>query len=94
VIWKERDSSAAFVRSGGRPVMSTPSIRMRPACGRNACMGGPVNRFLQLKSLFPLGFSFLAKVQSFLPSGAEARSVANQIVRVSLYPVEPHGSQP
>jgi hypothetical protein len=26
--------------------------------------------------------------------GVEARCLANQIVRVSLYPVEPHGSQP
>src|SRR5215207_5735873 len=64
-----------------------------PGNDSNACMGLPVNGFLRLKSLVPLTFSLLAPFHRSAqrPQRGKARCLANQIVRVSLYPVEPHG---
>src|SRR5215207_9393159 len=65
----------------------------RPGKDSNACMGLPVNGFLRLKSLVPLTFFLLAPFHRSAqrPQRVKARCLANQIVRVSLYPVEPHG---
>jgi hypothetical protein len=55
----------------------------------NACMGPPVNGFLRFRPLFPLVlFSHNDAIGFASLRGAKAIYFANQIVRVSLYPVE------
>ena len=90
-----RDPAIRLTAAGleGLIALNTLASANRPGKDSNACMGPPVNGVRSIQPSALIRLPLFARVPAGLlaSSKGEARCLANQIVRVSLYPVEPHG---